>query len=186
MSAIEKARAALDKHERHPFQYSPLVAMAPALRDLIADHERQGTPPTGAHEEAHRRYDGDTIVDDETGEPTSHDDWGYAECQRQAFVAGAGWAQPAPPTGDERQALARIIGNENPDNPMSWAAVEIYLPMADAALAAGFRRRGPVTDSKVDAALDAFVGLFPPRGNEHTQRDRERMRAAIEAASAVL
>lgn len=46
-----------------------------------------------AHAEAHRLYNGDTILDDNTGEPTSHDDWGYAEFQRQAFVAGAAWSR---------------------------------------------------------------------------------------------
>lgn len=42
-----------------------------------------------AHEEAARRYKGD--IDIESGE--RFDDWGYAETQRQAFVAGAEYAR---------------------------------------------------------------------------------------------
>lgn len=38
--------------------------------------------------EAYRRYQGDTDVF--TGDPV--DDWGYTDCQREAFIAGAEWA----------------------------------------------------------------------------------------------
>lgn len=44
-----------------------------------------------ARREAHRRYDGDTIIDENTGEPTSFDDWGYAETERRGFIAGVEW-----------------------------------------------------------------------------------------------
>lgn len=48
-----------------------------------------------ARAEAFKRYDGDTILDENTGEQVSHDDWGYAETARQAFIAGAEWASAA-------------------------------------------------------------------------------------------
>ena len=51
---------------------------------------------TAAREEAHRRYDGDTVVSEVTGERESHDDWGYAECQRAAFIAGTEWRPGSP------------------------------------------------------------------------------------------
>lgn len=51
-----------------------------------------------ARAEAYKRYDGDTIIDENTGEPTSFDDWGYAETARRAFVAGVEWLLTAPPT----------------------------------------------------------------------------------------
>lgn len=41
------------------------------------------------HREAYRRYPEPTDV--LTGEPM--DDWGYAECERTAFIAGARWAR---------------------------------------------------------------------------------------------
>jgi len=43
---------------------------------------------SSAHREAFRLYNSD--IDAETG--ASFDDWGYAECERRAFVAGAEWA----------------------------------------------------------------------------------------------
>lgn len=49
-----------------------------------------------ARDEAFKRYDGDTIIDDNTGEEVSHDDWGYAETARQAFIAGVAWATNQP------------------------------------------------------------------------------------------
>jgi len=45
-----------------------------------------------ARAEAFKRYDGDRIISEVTGEEESHDDWGYAEMERQAFIAGAAWA----------------------------------------------------------------------------------------------
>lgn len=78
-------------------------AVAAALETLLAQLQltqaARGTVTdahTDAHTEAHRRYNSDTIIDETTGEPTSHDDWGYAECQRRAFVAGAEWAGRSP------------------------------------------------------------------------------------------
>lgn len=69
------------------------------LRDvhkLLDEHERLIASPANAEAEARRRYDGDTIIDENTGEPTSFDDWGYAECQRAAFVDGAAWGADHP------------------------------------------------------------------------------------------
>lgn len=45
-----------------------------------------------ARRESFKRYDGDTIVSEITGETESFDDWGYAEAARAAFIAGAVWA----------------------------------------------------------------------------------------------
>ena len=68
-----------------------------------------------ATEEAIARYDGD--VDRETG--AAVDDWGYSECQRQAFVAGAlfesGRAPRTVTTVEELDALAvgSVVLNAN-------------------------------------------------------------------------
>lgn len=66
-----------------------------------------------ANGEALKRYDGDWIIDDRTGEEVGYDDWGYSEAERRAFVAGAEWAaghlwtvRPTP------EALARAYDPE--------------------------------------------------------------------------
>lgn len=71
------------------------------LRRLTAARE---PATTEARAEAYRRYDGDTTIDETTGEPTSHDDWGYAECQRDAFIAGFEW-RPAETQPDPQPRL---------------------------------------------------------------------------------
>jgi hypothetical protein len=68
------------------------------------------TTPTEdeARAEAFKRYDGDRIIDENTGEEVSHDDWGYAETARHAFIAGVEWAASrvsSPPTNEEVEAL---------------------------------------------------------------------------------
>ena len=45
-----------------------------------------------ARAEAYRRFTGDTIVDENTGETVPFDDYGYAETERKGFIAGALWA----------------------------------------------------------------------------------------------
>lgn len=49
------------------------------------------TVERAAKAEAHKRYDGDRVFDDLTGEEVSFDDWGYSETERAGFVAGATW-----------------------------------------------------------------------------------------------
>jgi len=77
-----------------------------------SDGARMSTREQEARTEAFKRYDGDRIIDENTGEETSHDDWGYAETARQAFLAGVGWAdahRPAvPDTTDEDALFARL------------------------------------------------------------------------------
>lgn len=57
-----------------------------------ADGRRISVDDQSAKVEAHKRYDGDTIVNEE-GETVSFDDWGYAEQARAAFMAGVAWAR---------------------------------------------------------------------------------------------
>lgn len=57
-------------------------------RDIELPTEQERT----ARQEAYRRYQGDRVYSDETGEMESHDDYGYADTARDAFVAGAEWA----------------------------------------------------------------------------------------------
>lgn len=93
---------------------------------------------------------------------------------------------PAPPTDDEREALARILDNSDPEmggvvadeGHESW---EWYLPQVDAVLAAGFRRQGPITDKQVRAALSAWFRRMIAGGWDNTHE--VRMRAALEAAA---
>lgn len=56
-----------------------------------------------ARAEAYRRFTGDTIVDETTGETVPFDDYGYAETEREGFIAGAVWAasRPASPATSE-------------------------------------------------------------------------------------
>jgi hypothetical protein len=78
------------------------------------------------------------------------------------------------PTDDEREALARVI-EEGWGNP-TWDGVTlrpIDRQIADAVLAAGFRRQGPITDAQITAALVGWEG-------QPTRVDA--MRAALEAA----
>lgn len=46
-----------------------------------------------ALQEAFRRYKGDQVYSEATGEMESFDDYGYAEASREAFVAGSAWAE---------------------------------------------------------------------------------------------
>lgn len=57
-----------------------------------ADNRRISVDDQSARVEAGKRYDGDTIVNEE-GETVSFDDWGYAEQARAAFMAGVAWAR---------------------------------------------------------------------------------------------
>ena len=56
----------------------------------------------------------------------------------------------APPTDDEREALARILDDNDPEGGVTpdpeGGTWEWWLPQVDAVLAAGFRRQGPITD----------------------------------------
>lgn len=97
MTAIEDAREALAKMDRIGedgwclcVKNGAQTEVRDAIAALIAEHEQRTTADASA--EAFRRYDGDTVIDDNTGEPTSFDDWGYAETARRAFVDGAQWA----------------------------------------------------------------------------------------------
>jgi len=117
-----------------------------------------------ARAEAFKRYDGDRIIDENTGVEVSHDDWGFADTARQAFVAGAEWAAgrlSVPPSDDEREALRDelagwVIGA---GYYQSMVGTSDAAEMADAILAAGFRRQGPITVVTTVPAMDAL----PPR-----------------------
>lgn len=64
-----------------------------AMNRREADDRRIAVDDQSAWTEAHKRYDGDTIISEVTGEPESFDDWGYAEEARAAFMAGVAWAR---------------------------------------------------------------------------------------------
>lgn len=96
-----------------------------------------------------------------------------------------------PPIDDEREALAWVIerGWGNP----TWDGKTlrpIDRQIADAVLAAGFRRQGPVTDAKVEAAAIALHERIYPNfdwattGATTQQNYRGDARVALEAARA--
>lgn len=58
-----------------------------------ADARRISVDDHSAKVEAFKRYQGDTIISELTGEPETFDDWGYAAEARAAFIAGAAWAR---------------------------------------------------------------------------------------------
>lgn len=121
-----------------------------------------------ARAEAFKRYDSDRIIDENTGEEVSHDDWGYAETERQAFIAGVEWAAgrlSVPPSDDEREALAEIVARAIRAGRYSGRMVATPQPpewhnpvdlrdgrrAVDAILASDVwlsRRQGPVTDKQ--------------------------------------
>ena len=80
-----------------------------------------------ARAEAYKRYDSDRIIDDNTGEEVSHDDWGYADAERQAFVAGALWMRE---NGYEKRE--RVADARNPFDAMDEAFREHDAPSWDA------------------------------------------------------
>lgn len=103
-----------------------------------------------ARAEAFRRYDGDTIIDENTGEPTSFDDWGYAETARQAFIAGVEWEHKrltAPPTEAMVEAAACGIRERSRWPSMHWPSIrgvdhfDTSTALARAALEAAERAR---------------------------------------------
>jgi hypothetical protein len=72
--------------------------------------------------------------------------------QRLANALGALIAEhehlTAPPTDDEREALADVWAVEHGGSGQPDRHVRVGYPLADAVLAAGFRRQGPITDAK--------------------------------------
>lgn len=80
-----------------------------------------------------------------------------------------------PPADDEREALARILPAWDRNGYLVW---EECLDIADAILAAGFRRQGPISDAQVEAALSAYA-VHAELASSHA------MRAALEAAREV-
>ncbi|MDL5351167.1 hypothetical protein [Microbacterium sp. zg-YB36] len=101
-----------------------------------------------ARAEAFKRYDGDTILDENTGERVSHDDWGYAETARQAFIAGAEWARPAAPTDADREGLIVAIGydpvplsiRDHPEITFEYRTITDRDGLIERILAAGYRK----------------------------------------------
>lgn len=87
---------------------------------------------------------------------------------------------------DEREALARVLHADDVKHGRAFSdfalmneyAIGWYFDNADAILAAGFRRQGPITDAQIDAALVAWYGVNA-RWNWIA---RDGMRAALEAA----
>lgn len=91
---VREARLEALREAVFPWSSEESTEACNLIRELLDEVRPRGTVTDAeVTQEAHRRYDGDTIIDENTGEPTSHDDWGYAECQRQAFIAGVSWAQ---------------------------------------------------------------------------------------------
>ena len=74
-----------------------------------------------ARTEAYRRFTGDTIVDETTGETVPFDDYGYAETEHKGFIAGAVWAasRPASPATRETADL---------DDARKWAMRHAMFP----------------------------------------------------------
>lgn len=91
-----------------------------------------------ARAEAWKRYDGDRTVSEITGEEESHDDWGYAETAREAFVAGAQWQAQRPFTEEDVEAAAKALAfaDENPWDSMTDTEQWAYMADARAALGA--------------------------------------------------
>ena len=155
-----------------------------------------------ARAEAFKRYDGDRVVSEVTGEEESFDDWGYAETARQAFVAGVEWtreALTAPPTDDEREALRKQAREHIEKKRPSWHDNGVGIVQGshyrsgfvDGAEWAGLRRQGPITDAAVEAAAKRFwlaghpCEAWPPTNEEPeflADRYRFAARAALRAA----
>lgn len=83
----------------------------------------------------------------------------------------------APPTGDEREALIAWIDawyDRTAGPGESWVTSDL----ADAFIAAGFRRQGPITDAQIEAAR---LSLWVNCGNLPASVVRAALEAAREA-----
>jgi hypothetical protein len=127
-----------------------------------------------ARAEAFKRYDGDRTIDENTGVEVSHVDWGYAEMERQAFIAGVEWAAErlsVPPSDDDREALTQAaLDSERLRQIAEWFSMEqgheetakrvnLIADRLDR-LAVGFRRQGPITDDEREALAMQFANLI--------------------------
>jgi FAD/FMN-containing dehydrogenase len=100
---------------------------------------------------------------------------------------------------DEREALARVIHADDVNHErahqdfwlMNEETVGWYFDNADAVLAAGFRRQGPITDAQVEAAARRmYLSVMSYGGRPSWSKTtgqvrnqyREEARAALEAA----
>lgn len=72
---------------------------------MHAESDNAEAGDQAARDEAFTRYTGD--VDVVTGAPM--DDYGYADCKRRAFIAGAAWQSERPVTDAEVEAGARSL-----------------------------------------------------------------------------
>lgn len=86
----------------------------------------------------------------------------------------------APPTDDEHEALIALVNDARLRPGTGRTLPEV---VADVILAAGFRRRGPITAAMVEVA-EAVAFQFPDSAEYVTFEDWRlaRMRAALEAA----
>ena|GEM_PF-6631482 len=157
MNAIDNARAALEAWDDpdHDAWYDrnlidPPHMVVNALRDLIAEYERVTAPIADDEREALAYAIARTMGgwNDDTTEP-EHPGWSEA----LRLAAERHWEMV------NEECLRQ--GRE----------------YADAAIAAGFRRRGPITDATVEAALQAL-------GHSRSGVTTPRMRAALKAAEA--
>ena len=105
-------------------------------------------------------------------------DAGLTEVEPGTVTAGTDWA-PAPPTDDDREALALAIREAyvRPAGIFGHYCAEVREVEFDSWMA-DLRRRGPVTDAMVEAALGSWFGLVASWNG----KTRARMRAALEAA----
>ncbi|MGW9587467.1 hypothetical protein [Microbacterium sp. NPDC055455] len=142
MNALEDARAALAMLDEHPWiddttaswlkiMRREAKATRDALRALISEHERiRAIAGDGLNEMARER------------------DEARAEVARLT----------APPTDDEREALAKALLSPRWSNGDFLAGItsRTVSMLVDAVLAAGFRRQRPITDAFVDRVYDSL------------------------------
>lgn len=62
---------------------------------------------------------------------------------------------PIPPTDDEREVLADVWAVEHGGSARPDRHVRVGYPLADAILAAGFHRQGPITEDECEALAQA-------------------------------
>lgn len=128
-----------------------------------------------ARAEAYKRYDGDTIIDENTGEPTSFDDWGYAETARRAFVAGVEWLLTAPPTTDERYKGWHLATWDGDKKTTCTCGLMFDHPIEQTTIAL-------LTDDALDVLIELIDGCIPDDIPGYRQRYTNKAAEAILAA----
>lgn len=164
MTALDDARDALAASQDE-YDDQAVLTLDYALRALIAEHERLIAPPTEYRCPACGHW------------CVPVDDGGWI-CSKRGGC-GSEWTSGgfdvAADASDEREALMDAI---NEGDLCTICYNGSLAKAADAILAAGFRRQGPITDAEVDAAERLLKGCMLTFATSY--RDAARM--TLEAA----